>query len=1083
MGRKRFRLGHWTFDPDSNAIYTDDVRQQLEPRAIDVLVFLCERAPAVVSAEEVLDACWGGAPQGDNAVHKTIAQLRRALGDESAAPRYIETIRKRGYRVVAEVRAEDDIVPGSWLDESPFRGLEAFEERHAPIFCGRRHAVDALRQAVLRQVESGCAMALVLGASGAGKTSLVRAGLVPRLQAERGTRLAIDSVMQFDCADAAQTDLFAALASVLLDAEVNGEPVFADESANSLGRKLAADPTRVADRLRAAFGAIRLLVFIDRFEAIFRLPQIDEASRIAFVGGLDALARSGAALVVLACRNDFYPHLAAYPTLMALKEHGAQFDLPPPNGADLRQIIRQPAGAARLHFEVDNTSGLALDEVLCDAAKASADMLPLLQYCLQELYRQRGADGELTHAVYQGIGGIDGAIGARAEQVIATLAPAQVAALPGVLSRLVSVAEDEWAVTARPVPWEALRSADEQELVKALVEARLFVSDLHGGTPAFGIVHEAVLRRWPRVATWIARHRELLQVQTRVRAQAHRWQAAGRPRDLLLPAGVQTRQGQSLLAHEGIVLEASERIYIEASLRRARIGERVRFAAVAMIAGLALLAGIFGLMAKAAQAQAEQHRTEAEGLLGYMLGDFVDKLRPIGKLDLLDSVSAKALEYLSRSDGEALNATSLTQRAKALQLISEVNIERGNTSAATTALLSARGILQRQLAVSADDREVLKNLGANAFWLGRIRMEQGDPDQAAQYFRQYKDYSDRLHALEPDNVEWWIEQAYAHSSLGSLAFKRGDARNAGAEFLLSIDLKTKARVRKPQDHGLAADLANSLSWLGSVKETLGELDAATGLYRRETEMVQSIHQAAPNDALWNNRLALALQHQALVKLALGQDNAALGDFQVAQELLERALRQEPSNRGWQRNYLYAQLDGMRIMARRSTAKSILPQLQDIGHAALSLAQRDPQQMESARLAATAQQRIAVTLLDLHRGQEARQHLAESQRRLQDALERNPSDLPTRSALADGWLILAQAEASANDAAASRHACQQARELIAKDVPHSADYHILAPWVRAHVCLGDDAIVVDAKARLAQIGYREPGYIRFLSTHE
>src|SRR5699024_7205312 len=119
-----------------------------------------------------------------------------------------------------------------------------------------------------------------------------------------------------------------------------------------------------------------------------------------------------------------------------------------------------------------------------------------------------------------------GALGVRAEQIVAALPSAQQAALPHVLSLLVNIGEEQNAVTARRPAWSALTHEAQRELVRALVEARLFVSELTGDVPTFGVAHEALLRRWPRVVEWVERHRQSLQIRTRVAAQAERWAAA-----------------------------------------------------------------------------------------------------------------------------------------------------------------------------------------------------------------------------------------------------------------------------------------------------------------------------------------------------------------------------------------------------------------------------------------------------------------------------------------------------------------------------------------------------------------------------
>lgn len=1059
LAHRPFQFGEWEVHPDTNLLVGDTQSRQLEPRAMDVLRCLCQRQGEVLSAEQLLQTCWGTTVFGDNPVHKVITQLRKALGDSTAAPRYIETIRKRGYRTLAMPVYEDHAISGSWRHDSPFRGLHAFEERHAAIFFGRRQATMQLVQSLRAQAGAGCALMLVLGPSGSGKTSLVRAGVLPHLD--------LDCHLTMDLADVDADDLLQALGSVLLDSEIDGAPLFRQESAASLGRRLLDEPAGVVTHLQAALGEHRLGLFVDRLEAIFRRAPGAQAHCTVFINVIERLARSGCIDVVLACRNDFYPHLASYPALMALKLRGGHFDLDPPDMAELGQIIRQPILAAQLAFERDPDTGLGLDEVLCSEARARPDMLPLLQYCLEELYRQRGPDGELTFAVFRALGGIEGAIGARAEQITQALRPRQVAALPQVLSQLVVIAEDALPVTSRRLPWTALRDAAEEELVKAMVEARLFVSGLAAGVPAFGIAHDALLRRWPRVVAWIENHRQALQLRTRISLQAARWHDSGRNADFLLPRGIQSNQARDLLQTPGFQFSAQDREFIDASLRIVRRSERRRATLFAVVAVLALLASVLGILARSAQQRAEQHRIEAEGLMQFMLGDFVDKLRPLGRLDLLDSVSGRALAYLAATRPPDDNHIALAQRARALQVLAEVKVARADPAGATQALQAAREILQAQWHQQAPDKPLLKALGANAFWLGQIALDQRSWLEAERYFTQYLAWSDRLAAFDPADIEGWIEQSYAHNNLGTVALKRGELRRAAAEFAASIDLKTRALGHSPGREDITADLANGLSWLASAREKLGQLDTAMTLYRREATLMQGLHQARPANAQWTQRYAFALWHQADLHLVLGETVPARAGFMGAEELLQGIVKQDPSNRSWQSALYTVQL---KLLELPGPVPAQIAALQALQTRLATLIALEPKKWNLQRLSALTAERRASLYWSLGRRDQARQQLATARAALEQVRLAVPDDVPVRVSLAEVLLQQAAFDAADGDDARVRPACAAAQALLRPPAQSSMDYHVLAPWVRAARCLGTPATA--AEAHLSRMHYQE-----------
>lgn len=1083
MKHKSFRFGQWRVDPATNTLSCGVLNRQLEPRAMDVLLYLCRHPHVVISAETLLDACWGDVSPSDNAIHKIITQLRRALDDSATEPRYIETIRKRGYRVLAELSYDDEVSQGSWLHASPFRGLEAFEEQHAAIFFGRKLSVDQLVQVVVAQAQAACAMVLVLGPSGAGKTSLVQAGLIPALKAGAApaeSGIAISAHVQLDCADMGQSGLLETLASVLLDAEIDGQLLFENTSAAALAQRLTHDLPLLIEQLQRRLPTIQLLLFIDRFEAVFRLPHVSDTERAVFINVLDQLARSGSMQLVLACRNGFYPQLASYPALMNLKLSGGHFDLTPPGSADIGQIVRHPAQVAQLRYTVDE-QGEGLDEVLCRAALSGADSLPLLQYCLQELYRQRSPEGELSHEAFHAMGGLEGAIGARAEQVISALGTAQIAALPHVLSRLVLVAEDETTVSSRRVPWSALRNEAENKLVQALVDAHLFVSDLQGGAPAFGLAHEALLRRWPRVVAWIEEHRQALQVRSRISAQAKRWQDSGRKRDMLLPSGTQTNQARQLLDTSGLSLSPQEQTFIQSSLQSERRSERMRMAVMAVVTSLAVLAAALGLTARSAQTQAEAHRAEAEGLMGYMLGEFADKLRPLGKLDLLDSVSTRALTYLSDPARTADSDTALAQRAKSLQLISEVRIARADPVGANTALLAGHAILQQQLQLHPADLALRKSAGENAFWLGQIHLDQKEWAQAEKYFREYRDHSDQLAAAAPADVGSWIEQSYAHSNLGTVALRRGNVATAADEFALSVELKTRAYAQKPKDKQIAADLADSLSWQASARMQQGKLAEAEALYARSLALLQTLHQNYPDEVAWVNELAATWSHQSDLKQALGRLSGAYEDASQAHSLLQAIVDKDGSNRNWQRNLYIAELRMFDTDTRPRTAAQAMVRLEQLQQHFSELSRQAPKHLNLQMLVAKVQQRKAAVLMQQGDAAGAAKELQPAVDKLQQLHYTAPSDQVIMKVLIEALLLNADLDQMLANATPQNH-CDAVRTLLRPLVSNSSDFLLLAPWVKAHACMNQSEQVGHIKKQLEAMPYRDTSYLQYLSTH-
>ncbi len=270
----------------------------------------------------------------------------------------------------------------------------------------------------------------------------------------------------------------------------------------------------------------------------------------------------------------------------------------PPAPAEIGQMIRRPARMAGLQFEENKETGERLDDVLLGAATGNTAALPLLEFTLEELYKERAQDNFLTFASYRDMGGLEGALARRAEQIFSSLAPGVQTALPDVLSALVAIKADDGShVAGRRVPFGvAAGTAECRKLVEAFVDARLFVADkADDGTEVVSIAHEALLSQWDRAKEWIVRNEDLLRIRSRIAVAARLWEAQGKVRNFLLPAGKALDEGRKLLAALRNVLSAEEVEYIEASAGEAVQERRRTIAARASLVFALLLAAGLGL--------------------------------------------------------------------------------------------------------------------------------------------------------------------------------------------------------------------------------------------------------------------------------------------------------------------------------------------------------------------------------------------------------------------------------------------------------------------------------------------------------
>ena len=488
---------------------------------------------------------------------------------------------------------------------SPFRGLQAFDFEHSPVFFGREDEVLEVRRSLQNKAQEGCAFVLISGASGSGKSSLARAGVMPAVVEHEldstviGWRCAVCTPSQLE------EDLCSGLARLLCSEGVLPEVRVSGDSVKVLAEGFAVAPKVTVDQsVRPALaravhgkaGAVRLLLLVDQLEELFTHPAVNDEHITSFLQALEALARSGLIWVLATVRSDFYARCQRFPVLMRLKGGQGQYDLLPPGPAELQRIIAEPVWLAGLRYERKEGTAESLDQRILNDAVKHPEALPLLEYLLRELYERRTTEGLLTFAEYQQLGGVGGALGLRAEAVFLGLPSEVRAQLPEVLHALIKVSEEqEFSVTRQRTKLADITATPEKKtLVETFLRERLFIADQGpDGEAVVHVAHEALLQGWSRASQWARDNREFLRTRQRVSQACARWKAEQESDELLLPRGKQVAEAEAMLQTHGKWLNPDLAAYIKRSIAFANRQIWWLRAVAVGFAVLALLASLF----------------------------------------------------------------------------------------------------------------------------------------------------------------------------------------------------------------------------------------------------------------------------------------------------------------------------------------------------------------------------------------------------------------------------------------------------------------------------------------------------------
>jgi WD40 repeat protein len=645
------------------------------------------------------------------ALGKAIFPLIDSPADKRSVARDIQTLdlikdRDGGLKRLALelTRIALDSRGGFFWDRSRpvFPGLLAFEEADAAIYFGRdddiRRVIERLNA---RRALGGAKLMVLFGASGSGKSSLLRAGVLPRLKRDPQNWIVLPTfrpqIHPLDELAQAIASAFGPVASWR-----HWREALSAQNPRNMLSGLARD-------LRTKKGAneAQVLISIDQAEELFSAAEKGEAQRFMIV--LNALLAEGLPFIVLiGLRSDYLGQLHQAEGLKAESEEIAVKPMPLER---VRDIIEGPARVA----------GLAVDERLVASVvkdAATEDALPLLAFALRELYDRFAASGRLGVEAYRALGDdklglspLENAVRRRADQVLADADPSaeELEALKEAFVPAMVRVNAEGEYVRRPARLVAV-SASARTLIEQLAIARLLIISQEIGATLVEVAHEALLRKWPLLRDWLDEEREFLIGKEHLEQDLRDWETAPEEqKSEALLSGLKLTRAQGWLTAKCHQLSESERRFIAASItqrqaqavNKERVRRRVQIAslAAAVVLGAAAVVALLQWQSATTErdraqqnfAQAEQERNRAQLTQSRFLADLANQNTGNGDPATAMLLALEALPGVNKGMERPYTAEAELALLSANQHFDEIAVLSGHTGSLSGAVFSVDG--------------------------------------------------------------------------------------------------------------------------------------------------------------------------------------------------------------------------------------------------------------------------------------------------------------------------------------------------------------------------------------------------------
>ena len=876
---------------------------------------------------------------------------------------------------------------------SPFPGLAALQEDQAAVFFGRDDDITTLIE-ILRQRQNrgGARLLALLGDSGSGKSSLLRAGLLPRLKRDKANWITLSPLRpglkpRDALVDQLLTSALGNHASLDGEGRKRWEDLETGLESDNPQESLAKVARHLTRQEQAPNGTI--LVSLDQAEELFTNVAADLAADFFLL--LNAMLADGTPFVAIFTLRSSY--LAALQKADGLTASFEPVSLSPMPVDRIGTVVRGPARIAGIKVDDDLVSALVNDA-------ATPDALPLVAITLNELYHRFGKTGHFTRQAYESLGRRSEGLSTLANTVRARAQTAlkdihDVAALrEAFIPALVRINKEGDFVRQTALLSNLPESA--HPAIAALVEARLLVRGLDEDEgEIIEVAHEALFRVWPLLAGWLEEEKDFLIGKGRIEQSLADWQAAKETEKKrgLLSGTILDRARDWIIAHPARFAD-QERAFIQASIaaeqedlkRRTRLRRGFQGALVATV--IVLFAGV-GVstyfffeqkeqariaeqqakraieqedLAKQAQRTAELEAQRANDALeaatetaNSLIFDMAQKFRNSGL------PNAMVQEILERANdlqdklikGNEQNLVLQRSRAVALSELARSLADFGDPEGARKAVEESLEIFRSLVKQEPTIKQFQRDLSITLNRIADIT-RRSDPDKALALYTESVEIDRALVKQEPMNTLFQQDLSVSLNKIADIT-RRSDPNKAQVLYTESLEIARALVKQEPMNTGFQRDLSVSLIKIADITRR-SDPNKALALYTESLEIARSLVKQEPANTRFQRDLSISLNKIADITQR-SDPNKALALYTESLEIARALVKQEPTNTEFQRD-LSVSLDKIADITRRSDPNKALALYTESLEITRSLVKQEPTNTEFQRDLSNSLNKIA-----------------------------------------------------------------------------------------------------------------------------